>query len=136
MSVVPAVATTATGTMPSARSASIAAATASGRRRLSASIGSARTYRGADPEQLGGPDDRVVDLGGAVEREPPAGEAVVPRAGTARSRAAVSAVRFEMVPPLVNEPASAGKPTSSPAQRTAWSSTSEAAPAQTARLTS
>ncbi len=56
--------------------------------------------------------------------------------GTARSRAAVSAVRFETVPPLVNEPASPGKPTNSPAQRTACSSTSEAAPAQTARLTS
>src|SRR6187200_3447565 len=56
--------------------------------------------------------------------------------GSARSRAAASAVTFEIVPPLVNAPAAAGNPTNSLTQRTAWSSTSDAAPAQTARLTS
>ena len=43
---------------------------------------------------------------------------------------------FEMVPPLVNAPAAAGKPNSSATQRTAWSSISVAAAAQTARLAS
>ena len=56
--------------------------------------------------------------------------------GSARSRAAASAVTFEIVPPLVNAPAAAGKPTNSLTHRTAWSSTSDAAPAHTARLTS
>ncbi len=56
--------------------------------------------------------------------------------GSARSRAAASAVTFEIVPPLVNAPAAAGKPTNSLTHRTAWSSTWDAAPAHTARLTS
>ena len=97
----PAVATTATGTTPARRSASIAAAQAP---RIHAAVGvdagSTRTLRAADPEHLGGAVDRVVRLGRAVEGEPAAGE---PRRGatpgTARSRAAVSAVRLEIVPP-------------------------------------
>ena len=43
---------------------------------------------------------------------------------------------FDTVPPLVNAPASASNPTSSPTQRTACSSTSVAAAAHAARLTS
>ena len=56
--------------------------------------------------------------------------------GSARSRAAASAVTFEIVPPLVNAPAAAGKPMNSLTQRTACSSTSDAAPAHSARFTS
>ncbi len=39
--------------------------------------------------------------------------------GSARSRAAASAVTFEIVPPLVKAPAAAGKPTNSLTHRTA-----------------
>ena len=49
--------------------------------------------------------------------------------GRARWRAAARAVRLLMVPPLVNAPPPVGKPISSPTQRTACSSMSEAAPA-------
>ena len=56
--------------------------------------------------------------------------------GSARSRAAASAVRLLIVPPLVNAPPPTGKPISSPTQRTACSSISLAAPAYTARLMS
>ena len=43
---------------------------------------------------------------------------------------------FDTVPPLVNAPAAAGKPTNSATQRTAWSSISVAAAAHTARFAS
>ena len=48
--------------------------------------------------------------------------------GTARSRAAASAVMFETVPPLVTAPARPGKPTNSPTQRSTSRSIAVAAP--------
>ena len=68
VSVVPAVATTATGTRPAARSAAIAAATASGHEPPLAVDRQRADVRGADAEQLGRTLDRVVRLLGAVER--------------------------------------------------------------------
>ena len=104
--VVPAVATTATGTRPAARSARIASATASGGIRRSPSIGSERTLLGAEPEDLGRALDRVVGLVRAVERRGGAAEAPTPRARASRARARPRApVMLETVPPLVKAPA-------------------------------
>ena len=130
VSVVPAVATTATGVTPAATSRSIASAgaprAASG---AASSIGMSRRLVDSDPQQLDRAGDRVVHLRGAVDRDPPT--AAGPRArepGSARSRAAASAVTLLMVPPLVNAPFAAGKPTNSPTHRTAWCSSIVAAP--------
>ena len=56
--------------------------------------------------------------------------------GSARSRAASSAVRLETIPPLVNAPSAKGNPTKSASQRSACSSTRSAPPALVARLVS
>ena len=56
--------------------------------------------------------------------------------GTARVRAAISAVRLEVIPPLVNVPPATGNPTNSPIQRKACCSTRNAAADSAAMLTS
>ena len=56
--------------------------------------------------------------------------------GNARSRAASSALRFEVMPPLVKAPWRCGTPMSWATQAIACSSTSSAPPALEARFTS
>ena len=81
VSVVPAVATTAIGVTPSARSRSIASASAVG---FEPALGAERDrpqVRRADAERLDGPGDRVVHLLRAVDRHALAAEPLVARAG-------------------------------------------------------
>ena len=124
VSVVPAVATTAIGVIPAARSRSIASASAAGsiRRCCRAQPGarSRRRCRAARPPASPSSGPRPSSTPRAVA--PPSPRARAP--GSARSRAAASAVRLLRVPPLVKAPPPTGKPISSPTQRTACSSIS------------
>ena len=138
VSVVPAVATTATGVTPSCRSVvdrlralrvrpSVCARRSGSRGRC------ARRCRG--PRRRGAPSSapRPSSRAPSSGRPGPRGG----RPGSARSRAAVSAVRFAIVPPAARRPqASSSNPTNCPTHLIVCSSSRSAAPALFATLTS
>ena len=109
VSVVPAVATTATGSIPAARSRSMAAAVSAARIRRLLVDGQRRgrrPRRGPAPRRPGRPSSAPRPSSRRRPVGPPGRRGATP--GMARSRAAASAVRFEIVPPLVNAPPPAG----------------------------
>ena len=136
VSVVPAVATMATGAMPAATSASMAAAASAAIIRRRSSIGIDRTLPAPMPEHLGRPLHAVVGLGRAVEGGGATGEAGL---ADARERELARGDQRRQVRDhaAARECAARGRVAHErPTQSSAWRSTRSATPAWVARLTS
>src|SRR5215216_4049362 len=129
-------ATTATATTPAATSPDSASSSASGCMRCFSSTGIDRTALLPSPQTS---TARTTEWCDSAEQYTAALRAPSPSTrhpGSARSRAARSAVRVEVMPPLVNAPSANGKPTKPAIQRRVCSSTRSAPPAATARFAS